>query len=301
MAAAGVHATVASLPPGFSPASVRPMPLPRRVLMCPPDHFDVVDVKNPFMEGQVGRVRRDAARREWEDLKAVFERIGLDVGVVPATPGCEDMVFCANPSFPGLDAAGQRVAVLSHMRHPSRRREVPAFDAWYRAQGYRVEDLVPKDTVFEGCGDALWHPGRALVWGGHGDRTSPAAYPALARRFDAPVLALELSVPPFYHLDTCLCLVDERTALAHLPALQPEGVALLRHVVERVVEVDADEASRCMACNAAAFLGRHVVIQRGAVRTAAALRRLGYEVHEVETAEFMKSGGSVFCLKMQVF
>lgn len=299
--AAAVHASVATLPTGFSLAGLRAMPLPRRVLLCPPDHFDVVDVKNPFMRGQVGRVRREAARAQWDGLRSVLEGIGLDVALVPPTPGCEDMVFCANQSFPGLDASGARVAVPSRMRHPSRRREVPAFVAWYRTNGYEVDDLVPEGTLFEGCGDALWHPGRALVWGGHGERTSAGAYPALARRFDAPVLSLELSVPPFYHLDTCLCLVDERTALVHMPALQPAGRDLVRRVVERVVEVDADEASRCMACNAAAFLGRHVVIQRGAVRTVAALRGLGYEVHEVETGEYMKSGGSVFCMKMQVF
>lgn len=299
--AAAVHARVDALPPGFSLQRLRAMPLPRRVLLCPPDHFDVVDVKNPFMAGQVGNVRRAQARKEWDGLRSVLEGLALDVAVVPATPGCEDMVFCANQSFPGLDATGARVAVLSHMRHPSRRREVPAFEAWYRSQGYEVVDLAPPDAFFEGCGDALWHPGRGLIWGGHGERTSPRVYPALAARFDVPVLTLELAVPPFYHLDTCFCLLDERTALVHMPALQPAGRDLVRRVVERVVEVDAEEAGGAMACNAAAFLGTHVVIERRAVRTANALRRLGYDVREVETGEFMKSGGSVFCLKMQVF
>jgi len=56
-----------------------------------------------------------------------------------------------------------------------------------------------------------------------------------------------------------------------------------------------------MACNAAAFLRRTVVIQQGSERINRKLRALGYEVLEVDTSEFMKSGGSVFCMKMYLF
>ena len=78
-------------------------------------------------------------------------------------------------------------------------------------------------------------------------------------------------------------------------------MALVRDVFERVIEVDAFEATDSMACNAAAFLGKYVVIQGGAVKVNWALRGLGFEVFEVETSEFMKSGGSVFCMKMHLF
>lgn len=297
----GTCASAGSLPAGFSRAALREMPLPRRVLVSPPDFFDVIDVKNPFMEGQIGRVDKAEARRQWDALCDAFRRAGLAVDVVPATPGCEDMVFTANQTFPGLDPAGNRVCLLSHMRHESRRREVPAFAAWFRAHGYAVEDPVPPALRFEGCGDALWHPGRGLIWGGFGERTEAAVHPHLAKRFGVPVLTLELSVEPFYHLDTCFCAVDERTALLFLKAFAPEGLALIRRVFDDVIEVDEDEASRAMACNAAAFAGKQVVIQRGAARTVAALRSRGFTVTEVETGEFLKSGGSVFCLKMGVF
>jgi len=43
-----------STPPLTQHLSIRDlkaMPLPRAVLMCAPDYFNVVDVKNPFMEG----------------------------------------------------------------------------------------------------------------------------------------------------------------------------------------------------------------------------------------------------------
>ena len=35
--------------------------------------------------------------------------------------------------------------------------------------------------------------------------------------------------------------------------------------------------------------------------TKAELARRGFDVHEVETGEFLKSGGSVFCLKAALY
>ncbi|MGQ0612776.1 MAG: dimethylarginine dimethylaminohydrolase family protein [Planctomycetaceae bacterium] len=296
-----VYASRAALPRDFHRSALPPMPAPRAVLLCPPDAFDVVDVKNPFMEGQAGRVDRAEARRQWDALGEAFARCGLAVHRIAPTPGCEDMVFCANQTFCGLDADGARVCILSHMAHASRRREVPAFAAWFAARGYAVEDPFGAGVPFEGCGDALWHPGRGLIWGGCGGRTAREAYAPLAERFGAPVLTLELVSPRFYHLDTCFCPLDETTLLLHPPALAPEGLELAAVLFDRIVEVDEEEAVGSFACNAAAFEGGSVLLQRGAERTVAALRRLGYRVVEVETGEFMKSGGSVFCLKMGVY
>ena len=56
-----------------------------------------------------------------------------------------------------------------------------------------------------------------------------------------------------------------------------------------------------MACNAAAFHDRFVVLQKGANEVNEKLRAAKFEVIEVETGEFMKSGGSVYCMKMNVF
>jgi N-dimethylarginine dimethylaminohydrolase len=63
--------------------------------------------------------------------------------------------------------------------------------------------------------------------------------------------------------------------------------------------VEESEAE-LFACNAAAFFGDTVVIQRGAARTTAELAQRGFDVREVETGEFMKSGGSVFCMKAEL-
>lgn len=287
--------TAADLPAEFAP---RRMPLPRTVLMCPPDHFDVVDVKNPFMEGQAGAVDRARARVQWDAVGEAFRAAGVAVETIAPVAGCEDMVFCANQTFPGLDAAGRRVCVLSRMRHPSRQREVPAFRAWFASNHFEV---VEADHPFEGGGDAIWHPGHGLVWGGVGPRSDAAAYALVTETFDVPVILLPLAGEDFYHLDTCFCPLDGNTVLVYPPALTADGLALIGAVFERVIEVDEADARERFACNATACLGRTVIVQRGCTALRERLADLYYDVVEVETGEFLKSGGSVYCMKQWLF
>lgn len=289
----------AALPADFL-QQCEPMPRPRRLLMCPPDHFGVIDVKNPHMAAHVGGTDAAAARAQWNALRDVFEQLGMPVATLPATPGCEDMVFAANQTFAGLDRENRPTCMLSRMLHASRQREVAAFEAWYRAAGYRVE-RAPDDVLFEGGGDAIWHPGRRLIWGGHGYRSQRRAYDRVSEIFSAPVLLLELRSEHFYHLDTCFCPLDESTALIHPGSLAPVGVEMIRRVFRTVLECPDEEALGPMACNATALPGGHVVLQRGAPRTAALLNSHGFQVYEIETGEFLKSGGSAYCMKSYLF
>lgn len=297
----GVFSVLGELPEDFKPSQLPSMPWPASVLMCRPEHFEVVDVKNPFMEGQIGKVDRAAALRQWEGLKAAFEGAGLTVELIKPVPGLEDMVFCANQTLPGLDPKGRKVCILSHMKHPSRRREVPAFADWFKSRGHRIESVGPAEALFEGCGDAIWHPGRRLLWGGCGPRTEKSVYSGIAKLLDVPVITLELRTTLFYHLDTCFCPIDEKTVLVYPPSLAPESLALIRKAFRDVIEVEEKEAMELMACNAAAFFGTDVVIQSGCEKVNRELSGRGFDVVEVETGEFMKSGGSVFCLKMSLF
>jgi len=280
-------------------SELKRMPLPAAALMCAPDYFDIVDVKNPYMEGQQGKVNVKLAKWQWREVQYAFERIGVRVSTLPALAGAEDMVFCANPVFTGLDGEGRRVCVLSHMRHASRDREVEAHAEWFARNGYHVVRLRG-GGLFEGGGDAIWHPGRRLIWGGYGYRTEPDIYDEISAIFDAPVVPLELTSERFYHLDTCFCPLDEGTVLVNPAALTRESLDSIRRTVEYVIEADDGEAAK-MACNGAPFFGKYVVIERGLTMTNRRLREHGFKVIEVETSEFLKSGGSVFCMKMHLF
>ncbi len=273
------------------------------LLMCDPANFTVMDVKNLFMEGQVGSVDSDKALGQWADLKRVFEECGFSVQVIPSRSGLEDMVFAANQVLVGEDQQSQRYVVVSNMVHPSRRAEVPFFRDWFAGHGYRIVQLPEEHHAaplyFEGQGDAIWHPRRQLLWGGYGHRTQLEAYELLSGMLAVPVVVLRLAHEKFYHLDTAFCALDERTVMIHPPAFDDSGLALIRHYFENVIEVNEKDANN-FACNALA-LRKKVILQKGSEQTCATLRNLGFEPLEVDTSEFMKSGGSVFCLKMGIY
>ena len=292
--------TVAELE-GLDLAALPDRPEPRRVLLCTPEHFDVVDVKNPFMEGNVGRVDHVRARAEWEALRRAYEKAGHEVLTIAGAAGLEDMVFAANQVLPGVGADGLPYVLLSRMRYPSRRREVPLYRDWFERRGYRVFNLPSEAGHFEGQGDAIWHPGKQLLWGGHGPRTTLRAYEQISRTLGVPVIALALVHPNFYHLDTCFCVLRRDAALYFPGAFDTEGRALLARLFPHLIEVSEGEATRHLACNAHALDGETVIIQRGATETIARLRAEGFRTVQVETDEFLKSGGSVFCLKMMIY
>ena len=275
------------------------IPRPGRVLLTSPDHFAVDYVINPHMAGNVGAVDAGRARRQWEAVRDAYERLGIETVVMAGAPGLPDMVFCANQTLPYQTPGGERGVVLSRMHAAQRKPEVDHYARFFQGEGYEVHGLdedLPGD--FEGMGDALWHPGRYLLWGGYGYRTDRQVYDRLSSALGFPVLSLELTDPDFYHLDTCLCPLDEETALLYPGAFTAEGIRTVRSHFRRTIEAPEAEARELFACNAHSPDGEHVLIQRGCRETVGLLRAGGYTPVEIDTSEFLKSGGSVFCMKL---
>ncbi|HEX5011747.1 MAG TPA: arginine deiminase-related protein [Planctomycetota bacterium] len=286
-------------------AHVPRTPPPTGVLLCPPAHFAVIDVKNVFMQGHLGGVDRARAAAQWRTLAAAYRAHGLAVHELPPEPGCEDMVFTANPALVVPRPGGGADALLSRMRHPSRQREVPLVERWLRAHGLQPVALPPDAGHLEGHGDVLVVPGRRLLLGGHGGRSELPALQAAAALVGAPVVPLPLRGEVFYHLDTCLALLDEESVLLHPPAFQREALDTLARLFPRLIEADAREAREHLACNAHALPSRpgartRVLVPAQAERTAARLAAEGYDPVAVDVSEFHKSGGSIFCLKLEL-
>jgi N-dimethylarginine dimethylaminohydrolase len=284
----------------FSFSELPARPLEVRVLMSDPSHFDVVYVINPHMAGNVGNIDRALARQQWEQVRDAYASIGFPIEVIEGVEGLPDLVFMANQSFPGQLPNGQWAAVLSYMYSRERRPEVEVVASWYRGRGARTFHLSNPTLPFEGMGDVAWVPGRRAIVGGYGFRTDARAYPELADIFEVPVLTLKLVDDRFYHLDTCLQLIDDATALYVPRAFDAAGIALLQQAFPRLVEVPEEEAAGGLACNGHCPDGKHFIVHRGAARTVAAVRSLGLTPIEVDTGEFIKSGGSVYCMKLMV-
>lgn len=275
------------------------MPVPKKVLMVEPTFFDVTYVINPHMAGHIGSVDTKRAREEWEQLVDGFHSLGIDITILEGQPDLPDMVFCANQSLPFIDENGNRKVVMGIMHTDERKEEVPFIEEWFHGIGYEVLHLDPeKVSDFEGMGDGIWHFRRRILWGGYGFRTDMNAFSQISDILDVPVITLELVDERFYHLDTCFCPLDENSVLIYPSAFSEQGLEMICKLFENVIEAGSYEAEKLLAVNAVSPDGKNVLIQEGCKDVNEKLRKNGFDVHEFRTNEFLKSGGSVFCLKL---
>jgi N-dimethylarginine dimethylaminohydrolase len=277
---------------------------PDRLLLADPAHYDVTYAINPHMrdaQGALKRVDRALAREQWQALRATCKGFGLEVDVLPPLKGHPDLVFCANqvlPVPPEATPHGQGAIVPAQMHSPQRAGEVAHVSEHLRAAGHRIEPLRTTRESFEGMGDGIWHPGRRLLWAGVGPRSSETAWREIALRYRLPILPLELEDPDFYHLDTCFAPLSEDACLWFPAALSRAGQKLVAALFPRRVEADEAEARTLLACNAYCPDGERVLLQRGADKTRRRLDAAGFTPLEIDTGEYLKAGGSVFCMKL---
>jgi N-dimethylarginine dimethylaminohydrolase len=268
-------------------AATEPVARPRHYVMCRPEHFDVRYAINPWMRpGEP--VDRERALDQWDALRRTYLDLGHRVDLIDAVPGLPDMVYAAN----GATVVGG-VVLGARFRHPQRAAEAAAYRAWFTAAGYPVVD---PEFVNEGEGDLLVVGNAVLA--GHGFRTDPRAHAEAAAVFGREVVPLELVDPRFYHLDTAVAVLDDRT-IAWLPAaFTPESQEVLRARFPDAVVADPADAA-VLGLNAVSD-GRHVVLPAQAPGLAAALRERGYTPVPVDLSELLKGGGGPKCCTLEV-
>lgn len=264
-----------------------------RLLMCPPVHYEISYVINPWMREQLGNTDGAQALREWEGLRFALSVLA-DVDLMPAAPGLPDLPFTANAGL-----VLENTFVPSRFRNPERQGEEAHNIRWFTAQGFDVRHL-PAGLTFEGAGDALFDRALPRLWMGYGHRTDLAAAPALSSLLQIETIPLGLADPRFYHLDTCFCPLS-RGHLLYFPAAFD---AAARAEIEARVPADkriavGDEDALAFACNAI-NLGDVVVLARASAVLRAALENAGYRVVETPLGEFLKAGGSAKCLSLRV-
>lgn len=269
-----------------------------RVLLCPPDYFDLVDQKNPYMK-QDSAVDKARARAQWEDLRDTLQQNGCVIETVDPVPGLEDMVFAANQIFTGAKDGCGKFAVPSRMVYPSRHREVTYFTEWCRGHDFQIIELDYGPDYLEGHGDLLWHPDGSCVFAGYGFRSTRGG----VDKFSAAMAKMGIAVEPLelvdrfcYHLDTCLCPLNDDAALIFPGAYSADALATLHRIWPRLHPLTADEAHRFMG-NGIVVNGRYISPYM-TLPLEAALRKENLEPLIVDTSEFEKAGGSCFCMKM---
>jgi len=267
--------------------------LRQRILMCPPDFYEVSYVINPWMENNRGRTDKVLAHRQWQGLRDALAR-HADIALVAPQAGQPDMVFTANAGF----VIGNQV-VVSQFFSEERQGEAPLFQDWFARQGFEILPW-PDAMPFEGAGDALSDREKTRLWVGSGFRsatTTPSLLEALFRR---PVAHLHLVDPRFYHLDTCLCPLAGGYLLYYPAAFDEASRTVIAKLVPPEKRIAVDDADAlAFACNAV-DLENHVFLNAASEALQGKLRAVGFTPVVTPLSEFMKAGGAAKCLTLKL-
>lgn len=261
-----------------------------RLLMCAPDYYGIEYEINPWMK----RERKSNLQRagaQWRALQEILTgQLAIGVEIIEPQPHLPDMVFTAN----GGVVCGQQF-IVSNFRHPVRRPESQAHEAWFRERGYRIQRLA-EEYFFEGEGDLLRCGD--LWFAGYHIRSDMRAHQIVAELIGQEILSLELVSDWFYHLDTCFCPLNERRALYFPQAFDRYGQQVLESHFTELIAVSTSDAQR-FACNAIVH-GNSIVLNDGCRATRETLTEMGYRVFETPLDEFIKAGGSAKCLVLKL-
>ncbi len=268
--------------------STQRVPRPRHFLMTPPRHFAVEYAINPWMHPGI-EVDRDLALRQWQTLADTYRRLGHRVDLLDPVAGLPDMVYAANGAL-----VTRTATIAARFAYPQRAAESAAYAGWLESHG--LGPVHQPVEVNEGEGDFLVVGDTILA--GTGFRTTPAAHAEVARLTGLEVVSLELVDPAYYHLDTALAVLDDRTVAYYPEAFSPVAQAVLATLYPDAVIATAADAA-VLGLNAVSD-GRHVVLAPGATDLAAQLTERGFEVLPVDLSELLKGGGGVKCCTLEL-
>jgi N-dimethylarginine dimethylaminohydrolase len=234
---------------------------------------------------------KDKAIQQWILLESKIKELGGTVHLIDPKPGLPDMVFTANA---GLFFGN--TAIVSRFKHKERQGEEKFFDEWFRDRydSYQLHENEAEQP-FEGAGDALYFRDTLIV--GHGFRSSLESY-AYFSEYIKDLLVVTLVDPYFYHLDTCFCPLNDGDYLIYTNAF--DGYSLNNIRARGTLEIAIpEEEAKMFACNAV-VIGNNVILPTGCPKTVSTLRERGYEPHELDMSEFLKSGGACKCLTLRL-
>ena len=255
--------------------------------MCPPTYFGVEYSINPWMEPD-RPVSQERAVRQWSRLRDELVALGHDVTTMRPHPKLPDLVFAAN----GGIAIGAR-ALVPRFRHAERAPEVACFADAMGELGIR--DIRTARHVNEGEGDFRL-VGRRIL-GGYGLRSDRRAVDEVADFFELPVVPLRLVDPRFYHLDTALAVLDERTIVYWPGAFDASARDALQQLFPdaiRASEPDAEALGLNMISD-----GSTVIMSPECPALCAAIADRGFDVIPLATDELRKAGGGAKCCVLE--
>ncbi len=286
---------ITTLPAALPSANLASLPHFNRptYLMCPPQFYDVNYVINPWMAGNLHQPSRDVAFMQWRNLYQELRRIA-DIRLLHAVEGAPDMVFVAHAAL-----VQHGVAAISSFTHPQRQTEEMHVRKWLEDDGF-LTWATPRETSFEGEGDALFDANGGHLWAAHGVRTCKYSHKHVADAWHTSVTSLHLVDPRFFHLDLCFSPLSGGYLLYFPEAFDAESREKIEaaYGVDKRIVVSELEATQfgCNVINA----GRDIVM--GAVESdlGKRLTERGFDVAELDLSEFQRGGASAKALALRL-
>lgn len=282
----------------------------KTIVMCPPTHFDVQYElsTNRWMDMNCSP-DKNLASRQWLDLFGACLEYGLKVLLMKPRPVLPDMTFVANV---GLQIPGGKGIIISNYFHPERRPE-SNFTYDFFCNFFTAEDVwqLPSGMYFEGQGDSIWLDERRVVIG-YGVRTNLAGIGEvrkILKHYDPKIIVIPLRMKPvasinpdakiFYHLDTCLFWLSRiQTFIVYEGAFMPSAIRSLKKLGGLMSVAEAEAGN--FVCNGLAINEKTLFFPWIGGILYLSLMNLGYDIKVFPMSEFIKSGGAVKCLIMEI-
>lgn len=254
-----------------------------KVLMCEPRYFSVDYVINPWMTP--GSVDVNKAIMQWNKLSGTLQELGVEVVVLPGERKKPDMVFACDQAV-----VCDKKIILSNFKYAVRRVEQKNYKKWYEKNEFKIEN-INRNFFLEG-GDVAKFGDILLV--GTGFRSSKGTALLLNRLTGLRSIELELVDPRFYHLDTCLFVLNQDVVFYYPPAFSAKSNKLLNKIIPKLITFTQSESLSFVANNV--VTDHHVLTHIGNPIFKSQIKSLGYAPVSVDVSEFIKSGGGIHCL-----
>lgn len=256
-----------------------------KILMCRPTNFSVNYSINPWMNTD-DPVNLELAKYQWKELRSTIEDLGAQVLFLDQHKDLPDMVFAANAGI-----AHKNHVVISNFKHPERQPEHDQFKDWFLKNNYNTHTLS-KNLTFEGGGDCfIWNDYLIAGWG---FRSDEKAVEKTAELLNLKCITLKLQDERFYHLDTCMLEING-LCLYYPGAFDSDEIKKLPF---KMIPISEDDAKR-FACNGVK-INNNIISTKISSELKNTLQVNNINHIEVDTSEFLKSGGSARCLVLKI-
>lgn len=261
------------------------------VLLCPPKYYDIEYEINPWMHVE-NKVDKQKVQEEFENLKHIYQKLGLNVWILDPQHDLPDMVYTANCGFVIDD-----LFIKANFKYPQRRKESDFAEKLFRDKKFKIATL-PKNIFFEGQGDLFYRDGKFFL--GYGKRTAKEAVKPIEDILRENIIPIEVNDPYYYHLDTCFAPLGNGKVIVKSSSLTKEGLEKIKNNFKTVIMVE-EKDHPFLCCNICAVADTVIAGEGIGKEIKSKLQENGFDTIETPTKEYFKGGGSVKCLTLEFF